>query len=97
MVLIVYRITISHKLMQSVWYQVNSLTDNKGGMTLRRLFVWIQEPLERMKLMAVVVDTCKGDGKGFGSFAGDFIDELINAPFEPGFANVGHKIVFLQS
>lgn len=29
-------------------------------MTMRRLFVWVQEPLERMKLMAIIVDTCKG-------------------------------------
>ena len=36
-------------------------------MTMRRLFVWVQEPLERMKLMAIIVDTCKGLCQAFTS------------------------------
>jgi len=35
-------------------------SSSSGAMTMRRLFVWVQEPLERMKLMAIIVDTCKG-------------------------------------
>jgi len=40
----------------------NPLEDKSSSdtMTLRRLFVWVQEPLDRMKLMAIIVDTCKG-------------------------------------
>jgi len=39
----------------------NPLEDSSSdSMTLRRLFVWVQEPLDRMKLMAIIVDTCKG-------------------------------------
>ena len=39
----------------------NPLEDaSSDSMTMRRLFVWVQEPLDRMKLMAIIVDTCKG-------------------------------------
>ena len=38
-----------------------------SAMTMRRLFVWVQELLERMKLMAIIVDTCKGLCQAFTS------------------------------
>ena len=33
---------------------------NENQFTLRRLFVWIQDPLERMRLMAILADAAKG-------------------------------------
>lgn len=29
------------------------------GVTLRRLVVWTQEPLQRMRMLAIIVDQCK--------------------------------------
>lgn len=31
-----------------------------GGLTIHRLMVWVIEPLARMKMLASLVDICKG-------------------------------------
>lgn len=45
-----------YKLIASLESQIHS----KTSITLRQLMVWTLEPMERLKTMAVIVDTCKG-------------------------------------
>lgn len=33
---------------------------SNGGLTIRRLFVWICEPMVRLKALAALVDICQG-------------------------------------
>ena len=39
---------------------VDSERADDVGLTLRRLAVWVHEPLVRMKMLAIIVDGCKG-------------------------------------
>lgn len=39
-------------------------SSNTSNLTLRRLFVWIQEPLQRLKLLAMFVDSARERAKG---------------------------------
>ncbi|KAI9013604.1 Spc98 family-domain-containing protein [Hyaloraphidium curvatum] len=41
-----------------------SVPDQAGDLTLKRLLVWTQEPLERMKMMSTLTKACKDDKGG---------------------------------
>ncbi len=45
-----------YKLIASLESQITE----KSSVTLRQLMVWTLEPMERLKMMAIIVDSCKG-------------------------------------
>lgn len=55
-------LTEYYRLLAILEAQQNQLYGNKEmeGLTLRRLMVWTNDPLVRMKALATLVDTCKG-------------------------------------
>jgi len=94
-----------YRLIAILESQATSAGGAGGGVTMRRLFVWIQEPLERMKLMALIVDTCRGMKGGalasrIHSFLqhGDpayrvFVSQLMKQICVPLFAMMRHWMV----
>ena len=55
-------LTEYYRLLAVLEAQQNQLYDDKAieGLTLRRLMVWTNDPLVRMKALATLVDLCKG-------------------------------------
>ena len=55
-------LTEYYRLLAVLEAQQNQLNDSKAmeGLTLRRLMVWTNDPLVRMKALATLVDLCKG-------------------------------------
>ena len=60
-------LTEYYRLLAILEAQQNQLYGDKSqeGLTLRRLMVWTNEPLTRMKALATLVDLCKGISSSF--------------------------------
>ncbi len=53
-------LTEYYKLLAVLEAQQSPMNQTVDGLTLRRLMVWTNDPLIRMKALATVVDLCKG-------------------------------------
>ncbi|KAI8920406.1 Spc98 family-domain-containing protein [Entophlyctis helioformis] len=48
------------------------------GLTLRRLFVWIQGPLQRLRIISVLLEVCRGNASNIGVKGGALISMVYN-------------------